>query len=139
MPKSYSGDLRERVIAAVEEGASRHEAAERFEISASSAVKWLQAWHDHGVAAPKPRGGSRSVLEDYAERLLALIGEQPDRTLNEIVVVMKKRRIPGSRSAVWRFFERHGITFKKKPAGRRATPSRRGAGAAALDTPAGIP
>ena len=29
MPKSYSGDLRERVIEAVEMGASRHEAAER--------------------------------------------------------------------------------------------------------------
>jgi transposase len=138
MPRSYSGDLRERVIAAVEEGASRREAAERFEISASSAVKWLQAWHDHGVSAPKPRGGSRSVLENHAERLLAVVGEQPDRTLNEIVVVMRKRRIPGSRSALWRFLERHGISFKKKPAGRRTTSSRRGARAAALDSPARI-
>jgi hypothetical protein len=40
MPRSYSGDLRERVIEAVEmEGASRREAAERFDISVSSAVK----------------------------------------------------------------------------------------------------
>jgi len=37
MPKSYSGDLRERVIEAVEiEGASRREAAERFGVSVSS-------------------------------------------------------------------------------------------------------
>jgi len=43
MPRSYSGDLRERVIEVVEmEGTSRREAAERFDISASSAVKWLQ-------------------------------------------------------------------------------------------------
>ena len=42
MPKAYSGDLRDRVIEAVETGASRREAAERFEVSASSAVKWLQ-------------------------------------------------------------------------------------------------
>jgi transposase len=34
MPKSLSGDLRERVVEAVEAGASRREAAERFEISA---------------------------------------------------------------------------------------------------------
>ena len=34
MPKAYSGDLRERVIEAVETGASRREAAERFEILA---------------------------------------------------------------------------------------------------------
>ena len=42
MPKSLSGDLRERVIEAVQAGASRREAAEGFEISASTAVKWLQ-------------------------------------------------------------------------------------------------
>ena len=43
MPKSYSGDLRERVIEAVEiEGASRREAAERFGVSVSSGVRWLQ-------------------------------------------------------------------------------------------------
>src|SRR6202048_2123478 len=42
MPKAYSRDLRERVITAVETGASRREAAERFEVSVASAVKWLQ-------------------------------------------------------------------------------------------------
>ena len=56
MPKSLSGDLRERVIEAVQAGASRREAAERFEISASAAVKWLQRWRDHGVRVAKPRG-----------------------------------------------------------------------------------
>jgi transposase len=133
MPKALSGDLRERVIEAVEAGASRREAAERFEISASSAVKWLQRWRDDGVCAPKPRGGSRSVLEAYAERILALVAEQPDRTLDEIAAAMRKRRIPGSRSALWRFLDR-----QKKPAGSRAAPSGRGASAAALDPAAGL-
>jgi hypothetical protein len=41
--------------------------------------------------------------------------EQPDLTLDEIVAAMRKRRIPGSR-AVWRFFARHDLTFKKKRA-----------------------
>ena len=68
MPKSYSGDLRERVIEAVEHGASRREAAERFEVSASSAVRWLQRWRESRSAAPKPRGGSISPLEECAER-----------------------------------------------------------------------
>lgn len=113
MPKSLSGDLRERVIEAVQAGASRREAAERFEISASAAVKWLQRWRDHGVCVAKPRGGSRSILEDHAERILALVDEQPDRTLDELVAAMRKRRIPGSRSALWRFLDRHDITFKK--------------------------
>ena len=113
MPKSLSGDLRERVIEAVQAGASRREAAERFEISASAAVKWLQRWRDHGVRVAKPRGDSRSILEDHAERILALVDEQPDRTLDELVAAMRKRRIPGSRSALWRFLDRHDITFKK--------------------------
>jgi transposase len=113
MPKSLSGDLRERVIEAVQAGASRREAAERFEISASAAVKWLQRWRDHSVCVAKPRGGIRSILEDHAERILAFVGEQPDRTLDELVAAMRKRRIPGSRSALWRFLDRHDITFKK--------------------------
>ncbi len=63
MPKAYSGDLRERVIEAVERGASRREAAERFEVSVASAVKWLQRWREEKSAAAKPRGGSISPLE----------------------------------------------------------------------------
>src|SRR4051812_50075511 len=63
MPKSYSSDLRKRVIGAVEAGASRHEAAEHFEIVPSTAVRWLQCWNETGSCAPKPRGGSVSHLE----------------------------------------------------------------------------
>jgi hypothetical protein len=49
MPKSYSADLRKRVIEAIEMGASRHEAADRFEVSVSSAVKWHQFYCSRGV------------------------------------------------------------------------------------------
>jgi transposase len=114
MPKAYSGDLRERVIEAVETGASRREAAERFEVSASSAIKWLQRWHERRSAAPKLRGGSISPLEEFASEILALVAEQPDLTLVETVAALRKRRIKTSRSALWRFLDRHDITFKKK-------------------------
>jgi hypothetical protein len=30
-----------------------------------------------------------------------------------VILAMHKHRIPGSRTAVWRFFQRHKITFKK--------------------------
>jgi transposase len=52
-------------------------------------------------------------LQAHAERLLALVAEQPDLTLDEIVAAMRKRRIGGTRTAVWRFFARHDFTFKK--------------------------
>jgi transposase len=133
MPKSYSGDLRERVIEAVEAGASRREAGELFEISASSSVRWLQRWHESGSAEPKPRGGSVSPLEEFAAQILALIAEQPDLTLVETVAELRRRRIRTSRSSLWRFLDRHGITFKKKPASHRTAASRCGPSAPTLD------
>ena len=133
MPKSYSADLRERVIEAVEMGASRHEAADRFEVSVSSAVKWLQRWHESGSAAPKPRGGSVSPLEKRAARILAMIAEHPDLTLKEAVTELRRRRIRTSKSAVSRFFARHDITFKKKPASRGTGACGRGPCAPTLD------
>ena len=127
MPKPYSDDLRERVIEAVEAGASRREAAESFNLSPSSAVKWLQRWRDTGSAKAKASGGRTSPLEEHAEWLLAVVAEQPDLTLDEIDAEMRKQRIPGSRTAVWRFFARHDLTFKKKESARRgATTARRG-------------
>jgi transposase len=133
MPKPYSSDLRERVIEAVEMGASRREAGERFEISASSSVRWLQRWHESGSAAPKPRGGSVSPLEEFTAQVLALIAEQPDLTLVETVAELRRRRIRTSRSSLWRFLDRHDITFKKKPASRGTGACRRGPSAPPLD------
>src|SRR5450759_4190099 len=126
MPKACSQDLRERVLEAVETGASRREAAERFEVSPSSAVKWIQRWQETGSIAAKPIGGSISPLEKHADWLLMLISEHPDLTLDEVIGAMRKRRIAGSRSAVWRLFDRHRISFKKKPARGGARATRRG-------------
>src|SRR6516165_7979981 len=58
MPKAYSGEMRERVIAEVESGASRREAAEEFAVSASTAVIWVKCFRQTGRCAAKPRGGS---------------------------------------------------------------------------------
>src|ERR1700686_678968 len=118
-PKSYSGDLRERVSEAVETGASRREAAERFEVSVASAVKWLQRWRKKRSAAPEPRGGSISPLDEFAAEVLALIAEQPDMTLIEVVAELRKRRIRTSRSSLWRFLNRHNITVKSLQAAER--------------------
>ena len=61
------------------------------------------------------RGGSISPLEDYADWVFALVGERPDWTLEEFVAALRKQRMPAAaaRSGV---FERHDISFKKKPA-----------------------
>ena len=136
MPRSYSDDLRQRVIDTVTSGASRRAVAEVFEVAASTAVKWMQRWRDSGSSAPKPRGGSTSRLEKHAALIFALVDEHPDATLDEILAALRKRRIRSSRSALWRFFDRHDITFKKKPAGGGTASRGRGTGAPALDSSA---
>jgi transposase len=136
MPKPYSEDLRARVVEAIEAGASRREAADRFEIGASSAIRWMQRLEQSGSCAAKPSGGSVSPLEEHARWLLALVAEHPDLTLDEVVEALRAANVGGSRSAVWRFFERHHISFKKKPARSRARAAGRGQGASALEADA---
>ena len=72
-------------------------------------------------------------LEAHAAVLLGLIAKQPDLTLDEIVAAMHKRRIAGRRTAVWRFFRRHNISFKKNSARGGARARGRGPRPAALD------
>ena len=137
MPKPYSVDLRARVIEDVETGASRREAAERYGISPSVVVIWVQRWNATGSIVARPSGGSVSPLEDHAEFLLGLVTEQPDLTLDEVVVAMAKVRIVGSRTAVWRFYERHGFTFKKNSVRRGAKARRCDPRAPTVDARAG--
>ena len=137
MPRAYSGDMRQRLIAEVEGGSSRRAAAEVFTVSASTAIIWVKCFRETGRCAARPRGGSISPLEEHADLLLGLIEKQPDLTLDEVVFAMRRHKIPGSRTAVWRFFKRHKITFKKKPARRGAGARGCGASPPALDARAG--
>src|SRR5208337_809211 len=61
MPAAYSADIRGRVIARVESGSSRREAADQFEVSPSSAIRWVSSYRATGSCAAKPRGGRTSV------------------------------------------------------------------------------
>ncbi len=54
-----------------------------------------------------------TAIEEFATEILAVIAEHPDRTLVETLAELRKRRIRTSRSAPWRFLDRHNITFKK--------------------------
>lgn len=124
---AYSNDLRVRVIRFVERGEAARAAARQFEIGDSTAIRWVQGWRETGSVAAKPAGGrSRSPLERHGSWLLDLIGRQPDLTLEEIRGRLREEH--GQKAgigSVWRFFDRHGISFKKKPVRRRAGSARR--------------
>jgi transposase len=133
MPKPYSRDLRERVVRAVEAGASCHEAAATFEIGVSSAIRWVAQFRRSGSVAAKPMGGKRSPLDAYKDWLLALIRAEPDLTLQEIRARLAARGILVAASSVWRFCDRHGLTFKKKSTRHRAGAQRRARGTRAVE------
>jgi transposase len=118
MAKGYSKDLRERAVAMVEEGESRREVARILHLAPSTAVRWLDRWERTGSVAAKPGTGySRSPLKAYEQWLLDLVAKEPDLTLEEIRDRLRReKKLAVATSSVWRFYDRHKITFKKSPA-----------------------
>lgn len=123
MGRSLSMDLRERVVGAVGEGASRREAAARFGVSAASAVRWCALAKTRGDARPRPQGGDRrsQALEAQAGLIDTLLAETPDQTLMELRDRLAAHGVRTTHTSLWRFFRRHGVTRKK----RRPTPPSR--------------
>ena len=123
MPKSLSFDLRSRVLAAIGDGLSCRQAATRFGVSASSAIRWQALRRAGGDARPKPQGGDRLShrTEAHADLIRAVLDEVPDITLPELKARLAGKGAQVSVAALWRFCRRHKITRKKR---RRMPPSR---------------
>ena len=121
MGSCLSKDLRVRVVEAVLAGSSRRQAATRFGVSASSAIRWSELWHERGDVSAKPQGGDRRSdrIEAEAAFLLGQVDETPDVTLAELQAMLRERGVSVGTGTVWRFFDRHGISFKKNRARRR--------------------
>jgi transposase len=116
MPAPYSQDLRERVIGFMALGGSARAAAVRFDVSASSAIRWAQRWRAEGHARPRAMGGDRrSRLSEQRARVLQLIAQQPDLTLQEIRSALAVScGITVGLSTVHRFLRAHNVTLKKR-------------------------
>jgi transposase len=116
---ALSDDLRKRVVEAVaSDGLSRNAAAKLFKVSIASAVRWVRQFETTGDVSPKPLGGDRRSgrIEAHHDYLMGLIRRTPDITLLEIQQrLIKNCGERFSSSVLWRFFDRHGVTFKKRP------------------------
>ena len=79
-------------------------------------------WRETGsFEAKSNKGQSRSPLKKNEEWLLELVRQEPDLTLEEIQRrLLDERQQKAGLGSVWRFFDRHGISFKKKRSGGRA-------------------
>lgn len=120
MARTLSQDLRDRVVAAIDGGLSCRAAADRFGVSASSAIRWRQLALQHGHAVAKPRGGDRHSgrIEAHGGFIRDLVDEQGDMTSVEIQARLFERGVPVGIGTLHRFFVRHAITRKKRPGTR---------------------
>ncbi len=118
----YSNDLRVRMIQVVEGGMAARAAARRFVIGDSTAIRWAKRWRETGsFEAKSNKGQSRLPLKHHEEWLLELVRWEPDLTLDEIQRrLFDERQHKAGLGSVWRFFNRHGISFKKRRARSRA-------------------
>ena len=122
MGKARSDDLRERVVAAVAAGMSRRQAAARFQVGVSSAIRWVTLQAETGGIGQRPRGGkARSPLAPHTDWLLALIAAENDLTLAQIGQrLLEDRDVRTNEASLRRFFKRNRITVKKNTARQRA-------------------
>jgi transposase len=124
MAKALSVDLRDRVIAAIASGLSCRQAAARFGVSASSAIRWQALARTTGAATPKRQGGDRRSrrIEAHAPLILGLVDATSDITLPELKSQLAARGIGVGIGTLWRFFARRKFTWKKVGACGRAGP-----------------
>lgn len=114
MARPLSMDLRERIVAAVEGGESRHLAARRFAVSPSCVIKLMQRWRETGSAEPGQMGGWKEhALAVHETVVHGLIAAHPDLTLEELRDALGREGIAIGRSSVDRFLKARGLTLKK--------------------------
>ncbi|MCH7710386.1 MAG: transposase [Proteobacteria bacterium] len=122
MSRSYSTELRVRVIGSISGGLSRRRAAARFGVGVSTAVKWYRRYRETGEVAARQQGQpGGSKLDAHEAFILALVKARPDIGLAEIAErLAEKQAVSACPATVWYFFKRRGISFKKNRARRRA-------------------
>src|SRR5665811_1879449 len=121
MPKPYSEDLRARVVAAIEAGATRPEVADQYSVSLSSVGRVVRLDRETGSVSAAKFGGYKEFALAGPEALVRqLVAKQPDITLAELVTQLAKKKITIGKSSVSRFLHHLKLSFKKKSAGHRA-------------------
>ena len=116
MPAPLSRDLRERIVRAVEGGSSIRQAALRFDVSTSAAVKLMRRFRHSGSPAPaRYVGHRRPILEPHQALVRALLDTKADISLKEIQAELRQHGIMvGATSTISRWLRRAGLTHKKR-------------------------
>lgn len=115
--QTYSEDLRERVLAAVDRGGRVYEVAPLFEVSVSYIYKALARRRLTGIATALPKCGRPGrKLDHHLDALMAHLAAHPDATLAELVEwSAAKRGVTVCIATMWATLEVLGVTLKKRP------------------------
>jgi len=120
---TISQDLRIRLVRKVAGGLSRRQAAAHFEVSPSSAIRFVRQYDSEGSVAPKARKRYKRRLDPYGEDLLKWIEAVPDLILQEL-----SERLPdvhgvrAPKSTIDDWLRSRNISFKKNGTRRRTGP-----------------
>jgi transposase len=134
--QSYSQDLRDRVLAAVDGGVAVRQVATTFQVSVSYIYKALIRRRLTGDVGINPNRGRppRKLSPEQELALGAHIGSRPGITLAQAQAWLKAENgVTLSTGAMWNAAKRLGLSFKKSAAGRRAGPAGRGCPAQAVE------
>ena len=126
--RSYSQDLRGRVLASDE--LSARQAAVRFRVSVSYVVKARQRRDRTGEVGARPRGSRRTpVLAAHSAAIAAQVARHPSITLADLRAWLgREHGIAVGMTTVWIAVRRLGLTLKKSrfaPVNKRARISSR--------------
>ncbi len=128
--QSYSQDLRDRVLWALQRGEGPSAIARRLEVSRV----WIYQVRDReqktGVRTSLQIGGRRrSRVADLEAELRAWIEAEPDLALQEMCDRLRQQGVTIKTGALWHQLNKWNLTFKKNPARQRARARGRAAGA----------
>jgi len=116
MPRALSLDLRARIATAVVGGETVRSVAERFGVSAATAVRLGQKLRAGVSLEPGKRGGPPAprIAGEVADWLQARLEEKRDLTMRALAAELSGRGTPVTHDTVWRFVRRQGLTVKKR-------------------------
>ena len=132
MGRSYSVDLRRRVVARVAAGQSRRSAAGDLAVSASFSVKLVARHRRTGSFVPEQQGRPPGTgkLAPYRDFLIGRVKEKPDITMPELSAELEARHgVEADPASLSRVLCKAGFSYKKNAAGRGTRALRRRQGA----------
>jgi transposase len=113
--RSYPEDLRHKIVAAVERGMPKTQAARLFDVSLSSVKRYARMARQGDSLAPKKRPGRAPKVDEKVKKLLNQdMKERPAATIAERISFLES--ITGERlsySTIWRLLKRLGWSRKK--------------------------